>query len=434
MLVPYVLLIIISIPIFFAALYAIRKSRMVNRLSFTKYFIKKEVSFVSYVCGCVGAGKTTFSCGLTNTLTDILIKKAINNIKRITTILYDVDFRKMDGIILSYFNKGIFSEQQILKRILTENDYKSAFNEKKYDSYMKIIPVVALVKDYITAQLAIYRNNYVYYYKSGFYSIITKNNAMPFLPEMMDIKNRSRDKDYSILPYSVIFEDEKQISKNKASNFQATAKEDGGANMFIRLIRHLGKSSMYYVTTSQEFDGADKHERNLATSIIFITARKNINLYVLTNFLLRLIKAFLDYIFNLKYDFKDVSELDRYKPKSDVKHAIFRIEQLLRRNYSKSYLKYDVIIYHSPKDVDKNIRFTTYGAKKASLFFPIKYCFGSVDTYAFSTVQDFLIQNSKSLNFKDTTSEAEFVQHILEKDRAKNKAEKKESKIATKKA
>jgi hypothetical protein len=380
---------------------------------------------VCYICGSIGVGKTTFGCGLTNTLTDILIDQAIRTIKNITIIFYDVDFRKMDGIILSYFNDGVFGEQKIIRRILTEKEYKEAFNGKEYDSFMKIVPAVSLIKEYITAQLAIYRNNYVYYYQSGFYSIITKNNAMPFLPEMMDIKNRIKDKDYAILPYSIIFEDEKQIGKRKANNFQATAKEDGGASLFLRLIRQMGQSSMFYITTSQEFDGSDKHERNLATSIIFITARKNINLYILTNFILRIIKGFWEYIFNLRYDFKDVSLLDRYKPKSNVKRMIFKIEQRLRFNYSKSYLKYDCIVYHSPKDVDKNIHYTTYGAQKASLVFPIKYCFGSIDTYAFKSVQEYLMENSKSINFKTQKKlpENEFVKHILEKDRESKKEE-----------
>lgn len=430
----YILLGLIAVPPIFGIIFIIRRQRIRSRLQYTKYFIKKEVSFVSYVCGSVGAGKTTFSCGLTNMLTDMLIDKAIKSIKKITTIYYDVDFRKMDGIILSYFNKNIFEEQKIIKRILIEKEYKEAFNGKEYDSYMKIVPAISLIKDYITSQLAIYRNNYVYYYQSGFYSVITKNNAMPFLPEMMDIKNRSRDKDYSILPYSVIFEDEKQLSKKKANNFQATAKEDGGANMFLRLIRQLGKASMYYITTSQEFDGSDKHERNLATSIVFITGRKNINLYILNNFILRLIKGFIEYLFNIRYDFKDISELDRYKSPSRLKHVIFRLEQRLRFNYSKSFLKYDVIIYHSPKDVDKNIKFATYGAKKGSIIFPIKYCFGSIDTYAFSAVQEYLMKNSNALNFKESKmKQDEFVQHILEKDREGKKEETSKKKKAIKK-
>jgi len=424
----YILLGILSILVVFGIIFLIRKSRVINNLSYAKAFIKKEVSFVCYICGAIGAGKTTFGCGLTNTLTDILIDKAIHTIKSVTTIFYDVDFRKMDGIILSYFKKDMYYEETIIKRIMIEKEYKDAFNGKEYDSFMKIVPALSLIKDYITAQLAIFRNNYVYYYRSGFFSQITHNKAMAFLPEMMEIKNRIKNKDYSILPYSIIFEDEKLISKRKANNFQQTAKEDGGANLFMRLIRQMGQSSMYYITTSQEFDGADKHERNLATSIIFITSRKSINLFILTTFILRLIKGFLEYIFDIPYDFKGMSLIDRYKPKSRVKHALFKVEQAIRFIYSKSYLKYDCIVYHSPKDVDKNIHYTTYGARRASLVFPIKYCYGSVDTYAFSSVQDYLMKNSNKSNIKKQKKMAEedFVKKILEKDReTEDKAKKK---------
>ncbi len=424
----YILLGVISLLILFGIIFLVRKSEIMNKLSFTKSFIKKEISFVSFICGAIGAGKTTFACGLTNTLTDILIDKAINTIKRVTTIFYDIDFHKMDDIIHIYFNKHEFNETIILKRILTEEEYAKAFNGVSYDSFLKETSALALIKDYITAQLAIFRNNYVYYYQQDFYSIITKNKAMPFLPEMMEIKNRVKDKDYSILPYSVIFEDEKLISKRKANNFQQTAKEDGGANLFLQLIRQLGKETMYYITTSQEFDGANKHERNLATSIVFILDRKNINLYPLTTFLLHLICSFLEYLYNLKYDFKDVTTLDRYKYDSKLKHAIFRIEQILRKNYSNSYLKYNVIIYHSPKDIDRQIKFATYGARKCSLTFPLKYCFGSVDTYAFNSVQEYLIKNSSATRKTKKLSEDEFVQKLLTKDRENKSENKKKAK------
>ena len=91
----------------------------------------------------------------------------------------------------------------------------------KYSNYLASdINVFKMLTGFVEAWMALNRNNYVYYYNSGFYSHITGNYALNFEPSMIDIKDRAKEKDYQIYSYSVIFEDEKQISNKVSTNFQ----------------------------------------------------------------------------------------------------------------------------------------------------------------------------------------------------------------------
>lgn len=254
-------------------------TKLKKDMSYTHYFVDNEVGFITYICGVVGAGKTTLGCGITNFLNETLIDKAIKLIKGFTTIYYDFDFNKAYKIIEESFNGKIYDANKIAKIILKEDEYKILGN-MFYNNYLNSkIPTFNQLEGFVDACLSLIRFNYVYYYNSGFYSHITGKYAYNFTPDMIEIKDRAINKDYQIFTYSIIFEDEKQLSNKINTNFMQIAKEDGGSDMFLRLIRQLGKGTIYYITTSQEFTRAVKVERDLATSVLYITKRKIANPY-----------------------------------------------------------------------------------------------------------------------------------------------------------
>lgn len=205
-----------------------------------------DLKYINYICGTVGAGKTTMACGLTNVLQDELIAHAKRTIKGFATIYYDIDLRPLNGVICAMWGKGIINAYKIAVRALAMEPYKS-FNNTFYSNFMtEKVPFSILLTDYVEAQMSLLRFNYVYYYNGAFFSFITDKMAMPFLPEMIDIKDRALSKDYKILKYSIIFEDEKQLSGKLSTSWQSYAKADGGASDFLRLIRQLGKGTIYY--------------------------------------------------------------------------------------------------------------------------------------------------------------------------------------------
>ena len=378
-----------------------------------------DLRYINYICGSVGIGKTTMGCGVTNMLQDALIERAKRTIKGFATIYFELDLRPANAIIKDLWSKGVINAHKIAIKILTQDPYKQ-LNNTYYSNYMtEKVPFSILLTDYIEAQMSLLRFNYVYYYNGAFYSFITKKMAMPFTPEMIDIKNRALSKDYKILKYSIIFEDEKQLSGKLSTSWQSYAKEDGGASDFLRLIRQLGKGTIYYITTSQEFGADEVRERKLATSIIYILKMDKINPYLIERFLLGLVYQFLMYLFNFKGDYFARDDLERYYTSSTIiKKALFRVKQARKKLESKSYLRYSCLKYNSATDVGKRPGLTTYGTDWLNLTFPIKYCFGSINTYQFGAIQDYLISNTTFTgkdNKKGIVSDAELATRILSK-------------------
>lgn len=390
-----------------------------KQLKYSHYFVDNEVGYITYICGTVGAGKTTLGCGITNYLNETLIKKAIDIVKSFTTIYYDFDFNKAYDIVNQQFDLKNYNANTITKIVLKDDQYKILGN-MFYSNYMKDrVPTFKQLEGFIDALLSLIRYNYVYYYHRGFYSHITNKYAYDFTPDMIEIKDRAISKDYKIFTYSIIFEDEKQLSNKINTNFHQIAKEDAGSDMFLRLIRQLGKGTIYYLTTSQEFTRAVKVERALATSILYITKRRTINPYFIKTTFYRFIEWFFKFIYRIKNKILKRKDLfDGYLYKSNiVKRIIFKINQQQKKLYSKIFLEYTIIKYNSAEDVGKRKEIATYGAEETKLTFPIKYCFGSIDTYAFSSIQDYLINDSTSLQDidKKPTQNEDFAKSVLEK-------------------
>lgn len=275
------------------------------------------------------------------------------------------------------------------------------------------------------------RKNYVYYYNGAFYSFITESKAMPFTPDMINIKDRAISKDYKILKYSIIFEDEKQLSGKLSTNWQSYAKADSGASDFLRTIRHLGKGTIYYITTSQEFGADEIRERKLATSIIYVKRLKKLNPYYLQRFFLSIAKDLIMYLIDFKGDFRALDDLERfYGPSGTLKRALFIINQKRKLLESRSFLRYKIIKYNSAEDVGKRLALTAFGAEECTLTFPIKYCFGSINTYQFGVIQDYLENISGDINLYQEEKEKKNDQDLAKAILAKKEIAKKPKKEA----
>lgn len=394
---------------------AITLHRLRKRIAFTRNYCDNDIGYITYVCGAVGAGKTTLACGITNNLNLTLIKKAESTIENFTTTFYDYDFNRAYQIIFENYKEGKVNPGIITKLILKEEQYKNLGNIKYSNYLVEEIPAFKMLESFVEAFLALIRNNYVYYYNCGFYSHITGNYAMNFTPDMIEIKDRAKQKDYQILTYSIIFEDEKQISNKISTNYQQVAREDGGSDLFLRLIRQLGKGTIYYITTSQEFGRAVKVERMLATSILYITKRKIVNPYNVSNLLLSCLIWTCKLILSLKNLILSRDEPIEYLFPSILKKIIFRAKQKKKEIFSNSYLEYKCIKYNNAEDVGKRLDYTAFGGEEVILTFPLEFCFGSIDTHAFSVVQDYLVNSSKKKPKKSKDKPEVFAKNILKK-------------------
>jgi hypothetical protein len=382
-----------------AALFLIKpaiEGRLEAEIENSKAWIKDNLGYCVYLVGKQGSGKTTLACGLVNFIQDDLIALAKSSIKNFTTVFFDLDCHRANKIIDDFFNKGIWDSDLIAKAILAVDQY-AVIGDTTYNNYLKNAPGKQLLVNYIEAYLALLRNNYVYYANGKFFSFINGKWAMPYTADMINIKDRAESKDYSIFRYAVIFDDEQETNTAKAESHFTYAAADRGADLFFSLIRHLGKGTIYYITTNQKFIGHNqKMERDLATSICFVLKMKTVNPFWFSNFICKLVKMFIEDLFILKNEYLNRDDLERFYYASKLKKLYFKVNQRLKLNYSNSYLRYHILKYNSADDVGKRPQNTIFEADETTLTFPLKYCFGSVDRYQYSSLQDYLTGLSRN--------------------------------------
>ena len=407
----------------------------------TERFLSGSIfGLVTYICGNIGAGKTTCGAGICNVLSKIKKEQAYQKIQQVSLILPDLDYNKIDSIISLAFSLKLTNTDAILQFLLDKDEkIKSYISDNFYDNGLYPLTRVSLLRDYIDAYLAIIRNRYVYFNRRKFYCYVTDTWAMNYTPAMIDLKDRHLTQDWKIQRYSVIFEDEKILSGKVSTNYQEVAYEDGGADSFLRLIRQMGKGTIHYISTAQDFDRIVKQERELATGIFYIQKRKEnpiIDLrYFLNEFLLDLlqrwefcIESFVDYFCSSRLKFwmkrKRIleenslpidevnSKVEKYsiqfsKKANFLKKKIALLTQQQEKYFADGYLTYQGVYYTSASDVGKSKQDCSSLRLDLKLTFPLRYCYGSTDSYAFSIFNDWLsLESIESSDYYDPADHA----------------------------
>ena len=234
-----ILAVIIVIYIFYKIAIQIQRKVLARLCEDTEDYITYNLGYVVFVDGNIGAGKTTLSAGITNMRSYQYQLDALDKINEIVNILYYVDFSYVDSVINLAFNtihitnadmiisilydpKLIDEELFKLANIKPIEDFQKLF-KGNYNDYLTVSSKNSLLRDYIDAELAILRNNYVYFPFRKFYSRITDNYSMPFLNKMYDLKISFEEKVFSVFRYSIIFDDEKALTKSNV-NWQSNRK------------------------------------------------------------------------------------------------------------------------------------------------------------------------------------------------------------------
>lgn len=443
-----ILAVIIVIYIFYKIAIQIQRKVLARLCEDTEDYITYNLGYVVFVDGNIGAGKTTLSAGFTNMRSYQYQLDALDKINEIVNILYYVDFSYVDSVINLAFNtihitnadmiisilydpKLIDEELFKLANIKPIEDFQKLF-KGNYNDYLTVSSKNSLLRDYIDAELAILRNNYVYFPFRKFYSRITDNYSMPFLNKMYDLKISFEEKVFSVFRYSIIFDDEKALTKSNV-NWQSNRKEDGGGDMFLRLIRQMGKEHITYITTIQNFGRADLIERELADTILHVVKRKVINPHKVTiayyQFLIKLLNVALK--IRLKFSKNKDKTL---KKENKIKKLKFNLHSKINYLNAAAFIRYQGYHYSSKDDYGKPLQDCLGFATKFSLVFPLQYCYGSIDTFAYSVLYDVMSLNAiNSSNYEDLIDKIDndkkfkelqtYLEGVLER---KNKKDKKE--------
>jgi hypothetical protein len=396
----------------------------------SEQFVSFKVGYVNYFCGPVGIGKSTCASGFVNLLSKVLSDKAKAKVIEVQGIFPNLDFNDVNSVISMAFNQAHITNSDMILDFLCEHleGFNDLLQGKFYNNYLFPQSLYSVFRDYIDAYLAVLRNRYVYFNRQAFYCWVTDTWAMDYFPDMVDLNNRRIKKDYRVMRYSIIFEDEKTLDK-KSTDFASVAKNKAGADKFYRLIRHLGRGSQYYVCTAQDFNRVVKEERELATGVFSIMQRKELPLMSLKeilvsfglDFLLRFQVFYLG-ICNSFYSAR-LSSLSKkleaikkagLKPSkgfvdkitalskapslkaSRLRGLVSKLQSVQKSFFADEYISYKGLWYTNSDDVGKSPKDCVSPCWKIDLVFPLSWCYGSIDTYSFSCVGDYLSKMSKN--------------------------------------
>ena len=418
------------------------RRKLARRCVSTENFLRSPTfGLVTFICGNIGAGKTTCGSAICNVLSKIKREQASARASEIRTVFSKVDFNKVDAVIGLAFNQHLTNTDAVINFVLQRfPDVREQIKDKFYDNGLYPVSYTSLLRDYVDAVIALVRNRYVYFNRRKFYCWTTDTWAMNYTPDMIDLKDRYRCQDYKIQRYTTIFEDEKVLSGKVSTNYAEVAKEDGGGDTFLRLIRQLGKGTIHYISTAQDFSRVVKQERELATGVLYIRKRRVLEVFDLRSVfvsmasmvlqrwggcidsiidgvnrsLLRSVRKKIQVCREVGVDVPEklVAKEKRYsflrsKMTSPSKRLAGKLAVIEARLKADSYLNYQGVYYTCADDVGKPRQECSSAVVDVDLTFPIRYAFGSTDTYAFSVLNDYLsVVSIQSSDFYDPSDHA----------------------------
>ncbi len=400
-----------------------------SRAKTTESFLCKNLRYIVYITGQVRSGKTTFQAGYANIRTKDLIKRAQRKIDFVCTAFPTVPFDCIETILQEDFTKGLINSDLEARKLLAEGMILSKYRDLSYNNRVspKSVPFAEMLSDYIDSKWALFRNNYVYYYGKAFHSMVTNNDAMDYEPSMLNIKdinlrmssktNSDHQSDYHLLPYSIIAEDEKQISGKDNTRFMSYSKADSGSSDCLRLIGQLGEETIYYSTTNQYWGTDINRERELATEIISMRKSIAVNPFFVNMWLLRLREWPIKFILKFKNKRCRIDSIRPLQGNSKARNKLSKIMFRKKTLASHGYVIFTGLVYHNPADFGKRSKFTLSGVDSLRAVIPLKYCFGSINTFQFHAVQKELINKSKWVLHDEPESikDTELANRVLDK-------------------
>ena len=420
----------------------IRRRGLARLCARTESFLSGPLfGLVTYVCGNIGAGKTTCGAGICNVLSRTKRARAMARAEEVRRELPGLDFNEVDAAISLAFRSRLTNTDAILSFLFDRFPKAREATEGRFlDDGLFPRTLVSELRDYVDAVVALERNRYVYFNRRRFYCWTTDTWAMDYEPSMIDMKDRFEDGDYRIQRYATIFEDEKVLSGKVSTNFAEVAREDGGGDSFLRLIRQLGKGTVHYVSTAQDFERVVKQERELATGVFQISHREEDDCSDLSAVLLDLALEALSRWESFLGSFLDDVAAQRLRTwrgrkerferagvpvpgevlegirrwstmpsrrESRSRRLLSGLETRRRKAFADGYVTYRGTYYTSAGDVGKRREECAGRVLDLSLTFPLRYCYGSTDTYAFSILNDYMsLRSVRRQDFYDPEDHA----------------------------
>lgn len=324
----------------------------------------------------VGGGKTLLTTLLSKSKTFSLTDKIDEKTKNTEKILYFIDFEQVKLIIESKYKEDTYIPT-ITDFILEKyGDYLVG----NFNNYLRDVPYVKLMEDYIVAYCAKLRNNYVI---SNYtvYNNITKNFNYELDESLFMIKDPTAMKKYYLPAYSIILQDELTLKADKNTNSYQSI--DGiGKDSFLRLIRHLKEETCCFIGNAQDTSREAKILRELANMYILIESMHVSG-----------VQKSYSRIFEKKENKlrKKLKKANGSKSEK-IKKKIFELYQIQNKIYAAGFIKFNIKIAYSLKELE---RWNHEELKSMELCFPMSWGFGTYKKCQYNDIDKYLNDKSK---------------------------------------
>ena len=219
--------------------------------------------------------------------------------------------------------------------------------------------------------------------------------------------------------------------------------------MFYRLIRHFGKGTIHTIITAQDFTRIVKQERELATGVFYIEKREEHLGYSLKSVFIDFAIDFLEryQIFylgilnsigqarlssinkkieslkncdlvipdSLNANFEKYNRLSSLK-ESKIKKILSVLNNAKNKIFADGFISYKGKYFTNPDDVERSESDYSSNVFKEKFIFPLCFCYGSSDTYNFSILHDYLVNESESHLYDDIDFDSQKVPDIDDKN------------------
>lgn len=394
----------IKIDIFYKRLKCKRK--YFNTLSFFNNF-----GCVFGVGGKIGAGKTTLLSLLCNIFNISCRMKLQTEMQEIKNKLTTVPFNKLEIEFRTMLFESGQTFDQALKKLIAKYQDDFLLKEYHYD-YLNYIERLKLLSDYFYYYYHFLKDNHVmsnikvYDHSSGTYSYMYQDDYIKL----------KENNPFPIDNYTFIFNDEGALT-NSNKNSITKLNEDSGTDVFDRLCRNASGGTIYKATSTQDVTRLQKLEREIMTNVIYVFSHELVGiskLYLKTlERRMKLVNFVYSIVLKIKKDlfFEDSENYFRRRIKS--------IQDKLDKHVNTAFIKYDVGIYNDSEIAGKAIPDDDLNNYYCSLVGPVNYAWGSVDSYSFSSLFDYLRERSSISPGEQGRSDLDYdyIKKILEKQK-----------------
>ena len=326
------------------------------------------------------------------------MRMAQDTCDRVRSLFWDVDFNPVNGLIASFYHKGIYDSDRFLRKMY---QFCPAMKDRlngSYDDYLQASSLESLMSDYFFAFYALLKDNFVYCNQSAFFCRINRKYSQRAEPSIMEAKYCYSSHLKPMDLYSVFFDDDK-IPSAKSTDSAKIASEDKGFDLSLRFIRHLSKETWYYFTTAQSFGRVVKEQRELCLGEYSVEKKKDKVVFRFLVFFLNLLRSALCWFQGLRISFlRDKYQDSRKSAVQPFGRLVYKIDCLLNRLKANDYVLYRGTVY---TEFDESGQHSAEGSFPFAFLIPASFCYGSADRFGFGFLGDALRASANGKQLKD---------------------------------